>query len=50
MNERLRAQLLQPLIVDQVFRWMAREHPELIPPVNPHNALIEKLFGDQGGY
>ena len=24
--------------------------PEVIPPVNPHNHLIEAKFGDQGGY
>lgn len=26
------------------------QHPDFIGPVNPHNAEIEAMFGNQGGY
>jgi len=26
------------------------EKANIVPPINPHNNLIKKLFGDQGGY
>lgn len=44
------AQQAQPLIVDQVYQWIEQAHPELLPPLNPNNDLIAKLFGDQGGH
>eukprot|EP00047_Mylnosiga_fluctuans_P002903 m.226476 g.226476 ORF g.226476 m.226476 type:complete len:702 (+) comp11429_c0_seq1:244-2349(+) len=43
-------QLAQPLIVDVVYKWVAANHPELLPPLNPNNAAISKIFGDQGGH
>lgn len=30
--------------------WNLLEQAGLLPPINPHNADIEKQFGDQGGY
>lgn len=30
--------------------WAKYEKDGLLPPINPHNAEIAKLFGDQGGY
>jgi len=34
------------------FQWQLyqKKYPYLIPPVNPHNAQIKKIFGDQGGH
>lgn len=29
---------------------LVQKYPEIIPPVNPFNNLIEERFGDQGGY
>ena len=44
------SQNAQPLITDQFWKYLEKEHPDIIPPVNPHNAEIERIFGDQGGY
>jgi len=43
-------QFAQGLITEVFWQYLAREHPNMMPPVNPHNAAIEKVFGDQGGY
>ena len=43
-------QYAQPLVVDVMWRLIAESYPEFMPPVNPHNADIYRLFGDQGGY
>lgn len=32
------------------FLWTIYEKLNILPPVNPNNAMIEKLFGDQGGH
>eukprot|EP00043_Microstomoeca_roanoka_P000402 m.27633 g.27633 ORF g.27633 m.27633 type:complete len:573 (-) comp10289_c1_seq1:105-1823(-) len=40
----------QPLITDQFWKYIAANFPHLLPPVNPHNTDIERIFGDQGGY
>mgnify|MGYP006415442841 CR=1 FL=1 len=32
------------------FTWEALEKMNILPPENPHNADIEKIFGNQGGY
>jgi hypothetical protein len=32
------------------IKRLATDHPDFIGDINPNNALIEKLFGDQGGY
>jgi acyloxyacyl hydrolase len=44
------SQILQQLIAENIWGWLEKEHPDALGPVNPHNADIEKLFGDQGGY
>jgi hypothetical protein len=36
-------------VTDIVWEWMANSST-LLPAVNPHNAVIERLFGDQGGH
>lgn len=41
-------QIANALTVDAV--WKRFDQMGLMPPVNPNNAEIEKLFGDQGGY
>eukprot|EP00035_Acanthoeca_spectabilis_P000993 m.76768 g.76768 ORF g.76768 m.76768 type:complete len:578 (-) comp10553_c0_seq2:4106-5839(-) len=41
-------QIANALTVD--VAWRAYEKMGLLPPTNPHNAEIDKLFGDQGGY
>jgi len=32
------------------MKHLSIDHPEFIGDINPNNALIEKLFGNQGGY
>lgn len=32
------------------WSMLKKQHPEAVPPTNPFNELIEKKFGDQGGY
>jgi acyloxyacyl hydrolase len=44
------SQIIQSMGADSLFEWLEKEHPEVIGPVNPHNAEIERIFGDQGGY
>ena len=43
-------QLLQAIIAEQLWLHLEREHPDALGPVNPHNAEIQRLFGDQGGF
>ena len=33
-----------------MMQWLNDNHPEFLGKENPNNAIIEKLFGDQGGY
>ncbi len=30
--------------------WKLLQQQNLVPPMNPFNAQIEKMFGNQGGY
>ena len=43
-------QIGNALIADYVWKYFELYYPHLIPPTNPNNAEIQKLFGDQGGY
>ncbi len=43
-------QIANALIADWLWRRLELDHPSFIGAVNPNNALIERLFGDQGGY
>lgn len=43
-------QLANNLIAEHVWRFMEKKIPHFIGPVNPHNAKIAAIFGDQGGY
>jgi acyloxyacyl hydrolase len=44
------SQLAQPLITEQFWKYLSAELPEAMPPVNPNNDAIQRVFGDQGGY
>ena len=47
---RMRPEAGNVLMAEQVYAWLEANHPEALGPVNPHNAEIEALFGDQGGH
>jgi len=44
------SQLLGSLTADIMWDYLEKNYPEAIGEVNPYNAEIEKVFGDQGGY
>eukprot|EP00698_Gefionella_okellyi_P023495 TRINITY_DN8044_c0_g1_i1.p1 TRINITY_DN8044_c0_g1~~TRINITY_DN8044_c0_g1_i1.p1 ORF type:complete len:587 (+),score=106.89 TRINITY_DN8044_c0_g1_i1:57-1817(+) len=44
------SQLNHEMDVEALWNAILEVAPEALGPVNPHNADIEKLFGDQGGY
>ena len=44
------SQLSNSLVAKGLFEWLEKEHPEALGPINPYNAQIDKIFGDQGGY
>ena len=35
---------------DTLWSWLQTNKPDWLPPLNPHNADIERVFKDQGGY
>ena len=35
---------------DVLWSWLQTNKPQWLPPINPHNADIERVFKDQGGY
>ena len=38
------------LMAQTIWAELEKNHPEILGPVNPNNAKIAQLFGDQGGY
>jgi acyloxyacyl hydrolase len=38
------------IVSDILWAWLQKEKPEWLPPLNPHNSDIERVFKDQGGY
>jgi hypothetical protein len=38
------------LTADYLWKQLESNWPELLGSVNPNNAQIKQLFGDQGGY
>ena len=44
------SQVGNELLADELWTWLEAEFPEAIGEVNPHNAEIESMFGDQGGF
>ena len=50
-NDGFHPNLISNAITAEVYLdYIARDHPHWLGPVNPNNAKIEELFGDQGGY
>ncbi|XP_075218699.1 acyloxyacyl hydrolase-like isoform X2 [Lycorma delicatula] len=43
-------QLAQPLIADVVWNKLLELFPDAVGPINPHNDIIENVFGSQGGH
>jgi acyloxyacyl hydrolase len=35
---------------DVIWSWLQQDKPQWLPPLNPHNTDIERVFKDQGGY
>ena len=44
------AQIGMTLLAERHLELLKQRAPQLIPPINPNNARIQQLFGDQGGY
>lgn len=38
------------MTVQYVWQWIEENAPQVIPPENPFNADIVRIFGNQGGY
>lgn len=38
------------LLAKNVWEVLEADYPDLLGPINPNNAEITKIFGDQGGY
>ena len=38
------------LLADILWKDLAANKPDWLPPINPNNDKIQQLFGDQGGY
>jgi acyloxyacyl hydrolase len=43
-------QIFHSLLADYFWNYLTTNKSEWIGPENPNNALIQQLFGDQGGY
>jgi len=43
-------QISNAITADWLWSDISKNHPEIIGDVNPNNAKIQALFGDQGGY
>eukprot|EP01125_Pyxidicula_operculata_P007112 TRINITY_DN2423_c0_g1_i1.p1 TRINITY_DN2423_c0_g1~~TRINITY_DN2423_c0_g1_i1.p1 ORF type:complete len:538 (-),score=124.40 TRINITY_DN2423_c0_g1_i1:159-1772(-) len=43
-------QISNYLSADWTWKTLLKDHPDWLGPVNPHNADIDRIFGDQGGY
>lgn len=44
------SQVGHAILAEIYWERILKEHPEALGTVNPHNADIEAIFGDQGGY
>lgn len=44
------SQTANALMANRTWERLLHDYPGILPPVNPHNELITKKFGDQGGY
>jgi acyloxyacyl hydrolase len=44
------SQIGDTLLAQYTFDQLTKLYPNVLPPINPNNARIKQLFGDQGGY
>ena len=44
------SQIANYLMPEVLWPILLKSHPNFLGKENPNNSLIEKLFGDQGGY
>jgi len=44
------SQITNALLAKIIWAKLEKEHPDFLGPVNPNNAAIKAMFGDQGGY
>jgi acyloxyacyl hydrolase len=44
------SQIGNALVADYMWKQIEANYPHIMPPINPNNDQIDKLFGDQGGY
>jgi acyloxyacyl hydrolase len=50
-NDGFHPNLISNMITAEIYvDYIQRDHPDWLGPVNPNNAKIQELFGDQGGY
>ena len=43
------SQVANSLIADYVWNVLEKQYPHFLPPLNPNNAKITQIFGNQGG-
>ena len=43
-------ELYNGMLAEELWAFLEANHPQAIGPINPHNAEIERRFGDQGGF
>lgn len=44
------SQIGNALVADYMWKQIEENYPHILPPINPNNAQIDKLFGNQGTY
>lgn len=44
------SQIGNALVADYMWKQIEANYPHIMPPINPNNDQIDKLFGDQGTY
>ena len=44
------SQLANALLAEQLWQHLEAHYPQALGQTNPHNAEIERLFGEQGGF
>jgi len=44
------SQVFHSLFADWYYEELEEDHPDWLGAINPNNALIEQIFGNQGGY
>ncbi len=42
------SQIGNALVADYMWKQIEANYPHIMPPINPNNDQIDKLFGDQG--